>query len=92
MEGPHYSQKAKSMGRNIDLQILEMDQENGKPTLVLSCVSSWRGRLGGKDRARGTKVVINIHESRVNKEGFQNKEASKQVNKKVKTNKKLNST
>lgn len=41
-------------------------------------MSSWRERLGGKDRARGTKVVINIYESKVNK-GFQNEEASLQV-------------
>lgn len=72
----------KSMGEKTDLQIPEMGEENRKPTRHVLChLLLLEGNAGGegRNRARSTKVVINIYESRVNK-GFQNNEAPKQVN------------
>lgn len=67
----------------IDLQILEMGQENGKPALVMSChlllLEGKAGRMG-VGQGKGHKSQDQIYESRVNKGGFQNNKASKQDN------------
>lgn len=76
------SPRSQIHGRGDDLQILKMYQENGKPSFAMSCVLfSWKGELEGMegDRARCTKVMINIYESSMNKDSRMTKPQNKSI-------------
>lgn len=81
MAGPHYSQGAKSMTGGMICIYWKWTKRMENQALSCPVMFSWKGGLEGMegDRARGTKVMINIYESRMIKDSRTTKPQNKTI-------------